>query len=324
VRVAEEHPAGASPEQIEAAVRRAFGDHARVAGVSEIGIGTYNSTYRIDIARAEPVILRVAPDRATQSRSDLDAMRNEYAAAPYFACLGRLAPRILAVDFTGQVIPRDHMFQALLPGVPAVTGLDAYPRDRHAPYYRQLGEITRAIHDVPGDRFGRVAGPGFATWSEALTDQFLGMAADLADAGHDATEAHRMVAAVATHRDTLDEVTRPRLLHGDLWQLNILVDPDAPAPTITGVLDYDAARWGDPLADWTIHRVRQQPGPEAGAFWEAYGPPPAGPASEVRELVYRARNLLGARLDIHRRGLDLAGIPAVHWDLGEVLTGLGA
>src|SRR6185312_1353028 len=77
---------------------------------------------------------------------------------------------------------------------------------------------------------------------------------------------------------------------------------------------------GRPARGLTIHRVRQQPGSEAGAFWDAYGPPPAGPTSEVRELFYRARNVLGARLDIHRRGLDLAGIPAVHWDLGEVLA----
>jgi aminoglycoside phosphotransferase (APT) family kinase protein len=292
--------------------RRAFGADTRVVRVTEIGVGTYNSTYRVDIEGRDPVILRAAPERALQSRADRDAMRNEYAAAPYFAALGALVPRILAADFTHQLINRDYMFQTLLVGEPASTALDTYPRS----YYRQLGAITRAVHDVRGERFGSVAGPGFTTWSESLRDQFLGMASDFEEAGLDSGDVHRIVAAVDTHRTALDAVSEPRLLHGDLWRLNILVAPDA---TITGVLDFDRASWGDPMADWTIHRVRQLPGTEADAFWDTYGTPAT---SAVREQFYRARNLVGVRLDIHRRGIDLDDVPPVHWDVSEVLSQL--
>ncbi|MFB9904144.1 phosphotransferase family protein [Allokutzneria oryzae] len=311
-----------SVEQIEAMCRRAFGDRTRVARIVEIGVGHYNTTYRIDIEGRDPVILRVAPERAQQAHWDRDVMRNEYAAAPYFAALGTLVPQNLAVDFTHQIIGRDYMFQTLLPGAPASTTLDAYPRSQWPSYYRQLGTITRAVHEVRGDRFGRVAGPGFDTWSEALSDQFRVLAADFDDAGLDSGDVHRVIDAVGTHRAALDEVTEPRLLHGDLWTLNIMLDPDAAEPTITGVLDFDVACWGDPMADWTIHRARQQPGTEVAAFWETYGRPATDAASAVRELFYQARNLVGVQLDIHRRGIDISEVPPIHWDVSDVLARL--
>ncbi len=311
-------------DRIDAMCRRAFGDDARPARVVEIGMGTYNTTYRIEFEGREPVILRVAPDRDRQPRGHRDAMRNEYAAAPYFAALGPLVPRILAVDFTHQLVDRDHMFQAVLDGVPAAEHLASYPPARLGSYYRQLGSITRAIHDVPGERFGRVAGPGSATWSGALEGWLRCTAAEFDDAGLDPHDVRRLVDAIDVHRSVLDEVTEPRLLHGDLWQLNILLAPEATEPTITGILDSDGAAWGDPLADWTIHRVRQLRGTGADAFWDTYGQPPDDAGGAVRELFYRARNMAGVRLDIHRRGIDLDGVPPVHWDLTDLLARLDA
>ena len=131
-----------------------------------------------------------------------------------------------------------------------------------------------------------------------------------------------MIAASRRHRAELDEITVPALLHGDLWTLNILVDSDPDQPTITGVLDCDAASWGDPMSDWTINRMLSRPGTEVDAFWQTYGRPASGATGSIRALLYRARNVLGARLDIHRRGLNLADIPPIHWDVTDVLRAL--
>ncbi|HEX5540773.1 MAG TPA: aminoglycoside phosphotransferase family protein [Micromonospora sp.] len=301
-------------EMIAAMCRRAFGAATTVIRATKIGVGTWNDTYRVEIADRGPVILRVAP---SPERDEREAMRNEYAAAPYFAALGPLVPRTLYADFTHQLIGRDYMLQEPLPGVPAADRLNAYPD--LTPYFRQLGTITRTIHNVRGVRFGPVAAATFATWSEALADQFQTLADAYDRAGLDAGEVRRIRAAVDTHRAVLDEVREPRLLHGDLWRLNILIDPDAPEPAIVGILDYDGASWGDPLADWTIHQVLRREGTEA--FWETYGPRPAEP---IRQLFYQARCLAGARLDIYRRNIDLATVPPVHWDLTDVLKGLDA
>lgn len=48
----------------------------------------------------------------------------------------------------------------------------------------------------------------------------------------------------------LDDVTRPALVHFDLWQGNLLVDGEPGARTIGGIIDGERMFWGDPAADF--------------------------------------------------------------------------
>jgi aminoglycoside phosphotransferase (APT) family kinase protein len=273
------------PSVLLAICRRALGPEATVRRVVELGIGTYNSTYRVELADGEPVILRIAPEPTRQGAADREAMRNEYAALPFLAPLGSLVPRTLAVDFTHQLLDRDYLVQTLLPGLPASPLLPAYSAGALRHLYRELGSVTRTIHDVTGTAFGPVAGPLHAMWSAALGARFEQLADAFTAAGLDAGQVRRLIAACARHREALDEITVPALLHGDLWTLNLLVDSDPDRPTITGVLDCDAASWGDPMADWPITRVLSKPGTAVDAFWQTYGRPSENEASRVRALL---------------------------------------
>jgi aminoglycoside phosphotransferase (APT) family kinase protein len=284
--------------QVEVLCRRAFGAGTRVRSATELGLGSYNTAYRVELDTG-PVILRVAPEPARQTRIEREFMRNEHLAAPYFAPIAPLLPRTLAADFTHQVIGRDHVFQAVLDGRPAPEVLPTYERTGHGPYFRQLGTITRAIHDVRGPGFGVVAGPHFARWSEALIAYFADNAADAEDAGLDASDLREVGERAERDAGLLDEITEPRLLHGDLWHVNVMLAPDL---TITGVFDHDRSWWGDPAADWTIHRASAKPGTERDAFWDTYGLPGLSPESRRRALYYRARHIGAVRLERRRLG----------------------
>ncbi|MEQ4206631.1 aminoglycoside phosphotransferase family protein [Actinopolymorpha sp. B9G3] len=307
--------------EVRAMCHRAFGGEVRVASAVELGWGTYNSTYRVDIGADRPVILRVAPEPGKQFRIERELMRNEYASTPYLAPLGPLLPRTLAVDFTHEVVGRDYVFQTMLDGIPAPEGLGAYPRVEWASFFGQMGEIARRIHDVRGTRFGPVYGPAYATWSETVIAYLDDTAADLDDVGLDAADVREVAALAAHQRGVLDEVASPRLLHGDLWTVNVMIDPAASRPTITGVIDGDRAMWGDPAADWTIYRAGRRPGTERDAFWEAYGPPTSTPAAATRALFYRARHIGASRLERHRLE-NRRDLPETYDDLREVLTHL--
>jgi aminoglycoside phosphotransferase (APT) family kinase protein len=308
-------------EQVRAMCRRAFGAHVRVLSAVELGNGMYNSTYRLDLGADAPVILRVAPEPARQLRVERELMRNEHASVPYLAPIAPLMPRTLAIDFTHEVIGRDYLFQTMLEGVPAPDGLAAYPRPQWTSFFRQMGTIARSIHAVRGIRFGPVAGPTFATWSQAVIASLHEAAADLDDAGLDATDVREVAAAAARHPAVLDEITQPRLLHGDLWTVNTMIEPGAAEPTITGVFDCDRTSWGDPESDWTIFLATRRPGSERDAFWETYGPLASTPGAARRSLFYRARHLAGARLERHRLGHS-TDIPATYDDMRHVLTAL--
>ncbi|MFI5608261.1 phosphotransferase family protein [Amycolatopsis sp. NPDC051903] len=296
-----ERPAGAfqqplTPEQIEAVAARAFGPGTEVVSAAELGWGGYNTTYRVELADG-PVILRVAPEPARQTRIEWQFMRNEYLAAPYFAPIAHLLPRTIAADFTHELVPRDYVVQAVLRGKAGPDVLPAYPPAERGPFYRELGRLTRLVHGVCGPGFGAVAGPHFATWSEALVAYFADNALDLEDrglVGADVREAGELA-----YRDAalLDEVTEPRLLHGDLWTVNVMLEPDL---TVTGVYDHDRSWWGDPAADWPIRMALAKPGAERDEFWAAYGPLDDSPNARRRMLYYRARHLGAVRLERHR------------------------
>jgi aminoglycoside phosphotransferase (APT) family kinase protein len=221
-------------EVIQAMCRRVFGSSVRVCSAVELGNGMYNNTYRVEIGEDRPVILRVAPEPARQYRIERHLMRNEYASAPFLAPIASMIPRTFAADFTQDIIGRDYVFQTMLDGVSGPEGIGQYPRSEWASFFRQMGSIARSIHAVRGDRFGPVAGPGFGTWGEAVAAFFADLVADLDEAGLDSADVQEVIAAVDKYQAVLNEVTEPRLLHGDLWTVNVMMAPDAPAPTITG------------------------------------------------------------------------------------------
>jgi len=149
---------------------------------------------------------------------------------------------------------------------------------------------------------------------------FRGAAQDVHDAGHDPRDVWELASAAERHSAELDEITEPRLLHGDLWTANVLVDPETAALTITGVCDWDRAKWGDPLADWAIQRALLKPGTEREAFWIGYGQPRTV-AAGVRQLLYQGRFALELRLD-HIRLRSADSVAASYKEIGQILQHL--
>lgn len=318
-----DRPAGAiqqsvSGDTVQSLCRRAFG--VEPVAASELPWGSYNNAYQIEFITGPPVVLRMAPEPARQFRVESAMMRNEYAATPYLAPLGELLPRTLFADFTQQLIGRDYVFQTLLPGVPAPEGMARYPRPQWTNMFRQFGVVARRLHDVAGPAFGPVAGPWRKTWSEHIVWYFRTAAGDVHEAGHDARNVWRLAEAAERFSAVLDEVAEPRLLHGDGWTANFLVDPESADLTLTGVCDWDRAEWGDPLADWAIQRAMLRPGSERDTFWEGYGQPRPS-ADGVRQRFYRARHVVGLLLD-HLRAGHADQIAATYEELGDISDGL--
>ncbi|GAX58589.1 phosphotransferase family protein [Streptomyces olivochromogenes] len=306
-------------DEIEAICRRIFGPHTAVLSATELGTGMYNTTFEVTVAGQErPMILRIAPEPGRQFTSERALMRNEYASLPYLAELAPLMPRLIAADFTHEVIGRDYMLQTLLDGIPATEHLRAYPRSMWPVFYRRLGEIARRVHTVRGPSFGPVAGPAYGTWSKAVAASLEDIATDLEGADLDAADVRKVVAAALRHRTVLDEITEPRLLGGDLWVPNALLDHDAPEPTITGVYDFDRTWWGDPAADWTIRMVMAK-SDERQAFWETYGPLDQSEDARWRQKVYEARHLGALRLERHRLG-NQEGVRASYDSMADILA----
>jgi aminoglycoside phosphotransferase (APT) family kinase protein len=326
--ISREHGSSQQPltaGQIEVVCRRAFGPDARVTSAVELALGSYNNTYRVTLAEQDqPVILRVAPEDDRPVESERHFMRNEYETLPWLTVIAPLLPRVIAADWTHEVIDRDWMILTLLDGVPAPEGLAAYPRPSWGPYFRQLGGIAKAVHSVRGPHFGPITGPGYTTWSEALIASLQTITEDVKNLGLAAEDLHQITEQAARHRAVLDEIPEPHLLPGDLWTANLMLAENTSEPTICGVLDLDRAIWGDPAADWTIYVAMARPGTEREAFWDpdGYGSPPEStPAAVWRSRIYEARHLGGIRLESVRVG-NTDGVRQTYEALAALLTTL--
>jgi len=272
--------------------RRAFGRGTRVESAHELGGGEYNTTYRVRMAGAEPVILRVAPPPGARLFWDeRDLMRKEQAIQPYFAPIATLMPRTLLVDFTHQLIDRDYMFQTYMHGERWLEVEHELTPAEDEALWRQFARIAWSIHDVEGDSFGYpYPGPRFPSWSLAVLDIVDRVVSDLEEVGLDTTDILSVRRVVTENRDVFDEITRPRLTHGDLWPFNMLIERGPDGAAIVAVIDADRAWWCDPMADWTAHLFRIKTSPRMSRnraiYWDEYGPCPQGPGSDLRALVY--------------------------------------
>jgi aminoglycoside phosphotransferase (APT) family kinase protein len=310
--------------EIQAVCTRAFGSGVMVESAHELGGGEFNSVYRIGLTGRSPVVLRVAPPPGVDlAWHETNLMRHEHAVRPYLAPLASLLPLTLAIDFTHQLLDRDYLFQTFMPGERWKDVADQLSADEEERLWRQLAHIATSIHGVRGEVFGHPdPSRQFPTWSETALDWVSRSLADALRAGLDAGDLRELRDVAQTRADLLDEVTVPRLLHGDLWTMNILIERGPGGAHINAVLDSDRVSWGDPLADWTFYLLPRRASERMqAAFWDGYGRPAATLGVRFRAHVYEGLHLGNVLTEVRRRGrTDLE--PPVQAELRQTVARL--
>ena len=134
------------------------------------------------------------------------------------------------------------------------------------------GGYVRQIHSItdPGNRFGYLGEHQCmtpqASWREAFRVMYRKILDDIVNCDiYDTTTADDAQALLEQYLDVFDSCSTSHLCHGDLWVTNLLVLPDG---TVSSVLDFDRACWGD--VEWDL-AIAEYCGVTNTAFWEGYG-----------------------------------------------------
>ena len=126
-------------------------------------------------------------------------------------------------DFTHQILERYYLFQHWMPG---------------ALWWDVQQDLTSEEHDDLWRPFGLVqAGSQFPTWSLTLIEWLERTIVDADKSSLDTALLCRLLAIIDDHTGFLDEMTCPRLLHGDLWLFNLLIERHKEGPRIVGMLE---------------------------------------------------------------------------------------
>ena len=228
------------------ALARWLGAHGLGCGairLHRIGEGHSNLTYRVDIAgRAAVVLRRPPPPPVPKGAHD---MRRE---ARILQALGETAvpvPRVVAVAEPGEVMDVGCYVMEHLDGVVATDTVPAGlagPEQRTALAYAFI-DVLAALHGVDWR--------GLGLTDLGRPDGFLRRQLDRLPRLL-AAEPAALAPSFAGLRDRLcaDVPTSggPVLLHGDFRFGNVMLAADPPA-RLLGVLDWELAGIGDPLAD---------------------------------------------------------------------------
>lgn len=203
------------------------------------------------------------------------------------------------------------LFLQKLPGI----SLNRLSAEKKVEAEKTLAEHLRKLHSHRRKTYGRVEEErkysSWAAWYLArCAEEESGVRKSLPPG--DFARLKRLLEKVT---DAFAPAEEPRLVHGDLWATNILVQPAPDGVFITGFLD--------PKAEWTdvgfetayleiFHTVGQ-------AFFKAYGGNPAeGPNGLVRRALYFLHTLL-VHIDRFQEPVYVKGALEVMRDLENLL-----
>jgi fructosamine-3-kinase len=236
----------------------------KIIEVTELKAGLFNNTYRVNTSQ-NAYILKVAPERgADVFYNERYLMQRERSISQQLQSLSPLIPEYLSFFTIGG---RDAFLQPLIHGRLWHEVISSLSELENAELWKQLGAFARILNNFCGDQFGYPAPfKCFSRWSGFIADNTEGMIEDCRRMNVLCEEVETYHSYLPHFSQTLDQVKTAKLLHGDLWPKNVIIDGSGADIHIKAVFDGERAFWGDPASDWVLilYDVPK-------AFWQGYG-----------------------------------------------------
>lgn len=265
-------------------VRDAFGDGARLVDLRELTDGWFNAAYELALEDGRAFVLKVAPPPdVAVLRYERDIIRAEVEALTLVrARTSAPVPEVVWFDDSGRRVRSPLFVMTRMPGESLRDVRASLSQATADAIDAALGRYLRSINDIVGDEgFGLLAPTArrHSTWRAAFGELFEWVLLDGERNGVALPVAYDVVRRTfAEAASALDEVADPRLVYWDLWDGNVLVDPER--GEVTGMLDVERAMWGDPLIE-----LQMDPQDAKAELLKAYGT--RGPTTAT-ELTRRA------------------------------------
>lgn len=247
-------------EEIIKMTKRAFGENTELQDIIELTGGFYNAAYMISFKDGQKAVLKISPMKDLKvMRYEKNLMETEVFVLDKMRSIkGVTVPSVLYYDRSGEITDNEFLFMEFLEGVPLNKIREELTEDQYNTISSDLAEIIKKINGVEGEYFGYISQENkrFTTWFEAFFCMIKELLDDAQDAGVSLPfENNKLYSMINEQRDVLNQVEKPLLVHKDLWEGNILIDPKT--FRITGILDCERAIFGDTLLE-----------PICGFLWE--------------------------------------------------------
>jgi aminoglycoside phosphotransferase (APT) family kinase protein len=274
-----------SRETAQSIVARHFGNSHKIAAFEELKEGFFNAAYRLELQDGLTCVLKIAPPPTVRVlRYERNILRAEVETMRLVKNRTEMPiPAIFFHDDSLNLLPSPYYAMEFVPGTPYHKLRTTLTEDKQAEIDRATGRYLRQMNSIPGETFGYYAQPKTRSnsWRAAFDQMLINVLDDGRDAevslpfGYDA-----LLTLTRQHATDLEEVTAPALVHWDLWDGNIFVDPLT--KQISGIIDFERSLWADPLMEANFGAFGLNP-----QFIAGYGQPqPFTPSQQMRRTLY--------------------------------------
>ncbi|SFE26574.1 Phosphotransferase enzyme family protein [Paenibacillus algorifonticola] len=215
----------------------------------ELTDGWANTAYQLTLVDGFQSVLKVAPTAVgALMRYEQDMMKTEVEVMRLVSQDRRIpVPEVYAYDQSRSLVPTDYFIMQWLEGESYNKVKESFTQEEREQIEHQLGEYNACINEFSGEKFGYYPlNEAFASWTDAFGAMLQGVLDDATDAGVTLpAERYVIEQEVKERLPYLHAVTKPTLLHWDLWDGNIFIKDKR----ICGIIDFERAMWGDPLME---------------------------------------------------------------------------
>ncbi len=280
-------------------IRQGFGSGVKVISAKPIRGGLFNTSYKVELADKRVVVLRIAPPKDKKLMGvEKQLLKREVHINQCLKGKDIPVPKLLFSDFSRKIIDRDYIISEFMEGHTAFYHQKYLTKQEMESIYQELGKYARQIHSLEnkGKWFGYP--PPFTRhkkWSDFIAQYVRSLEEDLKGQPYLRLPREYSLSTIAKNiAPQLDKLKTPKLIHGDLWLRNILIQKQQGQYKISTILDWDRSLWGDPYFEWILYGTDPNP-----SFWKAYGKtmPVTTDLAYVRVLLYKSCGAIQAALE---------------------------
>jgi len=229
-----------------------FGSSSLISAFQELTDGFYNSAYFVELTDGKRWVLKIAPNSSIKiMQYEKEILRNEVDVLRLVKSKTELpVPFIAANDYTHSMLENDYFIMEFIDGIPLNKLRDSLAENEAHAIDERTGYYLRQMNGIEGTVFGNYSRPELSSinWHEAFTLMLRSVLEDGQSEGVILPVDYKSIQSqIFEHLSCLEDVQTPRLVHWDLWDGNIFVDPVT--KQITGLIDFERALWADPLME---------------------------------------------------------------------------
>ena len=254
-------------EIIKKLVFDAFGENTSIGKIEELTDGWFNAAYSVELlSRKSDVVLKISPPPEIKILTyEKNIMQTEVNVMKMLGDETEIPiPKILNENFKRDIINRDFYFMDKLQGTPWDKIKEKIPKEQNDSLKYMWGKYHAKMNSFTGSHFGYFT-DSEKKYNLSWKSTFLNMVKNVIKDGESLKTSYpvsseEIVNVIYAKSSVLDEVTKPQLVHWDLWGGNtFIIKSGEESYNIEGLTDFERALWGDPLLEYIFMSIENEP-----------------------------------------------------------------